>query len=166
MEQRCCCASAQNQTELCTRAPPCWGGGESTVCTVYVLILCAEPAAEILTRTQPGGEWHSRAGNDTAGRGILPPTIFCRNGYFCEDDIFSLPIFCQQRYFVETNIFAMSIFAAKYQRRKNISIAKITVSTKYRCRQSIGIAKISVSTKYRWKLRWRVIKLVVIKVAC
>jgi hypothetical protein len=55
--------------------------------------------------------------------------------------------------------------AAKYQRRKNIGIAKITVSTKYCCRQNSGIAKISVLTKYRWKLRWRVMKSVEIKVA-
>jgi hypothetical protein len=31
--------------------------------------------------------------------------------------------------------------------------------------QNIGITKISVSTKYRWKLKWRVIKSVEIKVA-
>jgi hypothetical protein len=54
---------------------------------------------------------------------------------------------------------------AKYRRRKNIDIAKITVSTKYPCRQIIGIAEISVSAKYQWKLRWRVIKSVEIKVA-
>jgi len=63
----------------------------------------------------------------------------------------------------------------KYRHRKNsgfekiaveIKVARYQAQKKYRHRKNIGIAKISVSTKYRWKLRWRVIKLVVIKVAC
>jgi hypothetical protein len=54
-KEGCCSADAQNWTELCT-APPRKGGGTVRCTLRLVLISKAEPADEILTRTQPGGE--------------------------------------------------------------------------------------------------------------
>ncbi len=96
---------------------------------------------------------------------LLLWTTYLFRQNFAEEKIFASTKY-RQRKNIGISKISLSL-PAKYRRRKNINTAKISVSTKYRKQQrkNIGIAKISVSTKYRWKLRWRVIKSVEIKVA-